>query len=379
MRKRCLIKHIEEALFLFAEQIDDLSVNANLHTYVHPKLQIRHHKLLESVPDFYVRIRPEIVGICGSDMHMTQKNPHNGQIVSSVPMSIPLTGRILGHEGLCQVTKVGEGVTEFAAGDWVVPSSIYHCGSCQVCMEGAPNQCANSRLLGSQIDGLFATEIDVHKNLLFNVSPFALDPDSKLILSALEPLATALQAILTSHRNNTKHLLILGAGPIGAFAALIAKYFYLYETIVVIEPIQKRRELVEEFCSAVFPSVAELLTSIFKDIAFHSVVEACGDLTPIDEILKLMHPRGVMTLMGRAGQPLHLKNVDTLITNAIQIQGCRGQLGGYMEKAANIISANRMPFLKLLHLEHGGLPRLKELLTKSETLSLNYCKLSITL
>lgn len=293
-------------------------------------------------------------------------------------MSIPSIGRILGHEGLCQVSEVGKGVDGYSPGDWVVPSSIYHCGTCQVCIDGALNQCMNSQLLGSQIDGLFATEIDIHKNLLFNVSPFVLDLESDFSLSALEPLATALQALQTSHRDNSTRILILGAGPIGSFTALLAKYAYKYTEIVVIEPIQRRREMVEPFCSATYPTIRDYLECNSTEVAFHSVIEACGDLSSIDQIIELIYPKGVMTLMGRAGKPLKLQSVDFLITKAIQIQGCRGQLGGYMEKAAEILTKNKLPLDKFIHLEKGGLPKLKEFLDNPGTLTSNYCKVAIS-
>jgi threonine dehydrogenase-like Zn-dependent dehydrogenase len=367
-------------LFIYANPIKEvLPGTPDVQKYFFPRLEIHHHELPVEVPDFYVRLRPKIVGICGSDVHMVQKEPNSGQIVSSIPMSIPSYGRILGHEGLCQVSGVGKGVNGYSPGDWVVPSSIYHCGTCQVCIDGALNQCVNSQLLGSQIDGLFATEVDIHKNLLFNVSPFALDLNTPFTLSALEPLATALQALQTARRNNSTRILILGAGPIGSFTALIAKYAYKYTDIVVIEPIQRRRELVEPFCTATYPTLADYLASRSSDITFHTVIEACGDLRAIDQILNLMHPKGVLTLMGRTGQPLKLQTVDLLITKAIQIQGCRGQLGGYMEKAARILTENKLPLNNFIHLEEGGLPKLREYLNNSDTLTLNYCKVSISL
>ena len=51
-------------------------------------------------------------------------------------------GSILGHEGCGTVVKVGEGVSEFAPGDRVVPIYIPECGQCRECKSGITNLCS---------------------------------------------------------------------------------------------------------------------------------------------------------------------------------------------------------------------------------------------
>ena len=70
-------------------------------------------------------------GVCHSDLSAT-----NGTIQMPPPL-------ILGHEAAGTVVEVGEGVTQVAPGDHVVPSFIYMCGKCRFCSAGKPVLCVD--------------------------------------------------------------------------------------------------------------------------------------------------------------------------------------------------------------------------------------------
>ena len=69
--------------------------------------------------------------ICGTDLHILK---------GDVPTCTP--GRILGHEGIGVVDKVGAAVTTFRAGDRVIVSCISSCGKCDYCRRGMYSHCA---------------------------------------------------------------------------------------------------------------------------------------------------------------------------------------------------------------------------------------------
>ncbi|XP_063413478.1 alcohol dehydrogenase class-3-like [Mytilus trossulus] len=64
---------------------------------------------------------------------------------------------ILGHEGAGIVESVGEGVTEFKAGDHVIPSFMGQCNQCRTCKSGKTNVCdvlkGEHYLKGGMLDG----------------------------------------------------------------------------------------------------------------------------------------------------------------------------------------------------------------------------------
>lgn len=68
----------------------------------------------------------------------------------------------VGAEAACEVISVGEGVTNVAAGDRVVPFSAYTCGTCRQCLRGNDNLCENVLgIRGFHVDG-WAQDITNH-------------------------------------------------------------------------------------------------------------------------------------------------------------------------------------------------------------------------
>jgi alcohol dehydrogenase len=81
--------------------------------------------------------------ICGTDLHILK-----GDVGTCKP------GRILGHEGVGTVEKVGPAVTSFRNGDRVLISCISACGRCEYCRRGMYSRCTTGGwILGTEIDG----------------------------------------------------------------------------------------------------------------------------------------------------------------------------------------------------------------------------------
>lgn len=60
---------------------------------------------------------------------------------------------IAGHEGAGIVESIGEGVTEFAPGDTVVPLFLPQCKECSVCLHKTANACKELSMAGTMADG----------------------------------------------------------------------------------------------------------------------------------------------------------------------------------------------------------------------------------
>jgi S-(hydroxymethyl)glutathione dehydrogenase/alcohol dehydrogenase len=76
-----------------------------------------------------VMVRLKATGLCHSDLHMME-----GKGAERFPI-------VFGHEGIGEVTAVGEGVTAFAPGDTVIPYLVPDCGECAFCKSGRTNLC----------------------------------------------------------------------------------------------------------------------------------------------------------------------------------------------------------------------------------------------
>ena len=77
-----------------------------------------------------VLVSVELCGVCGSDLHMVLEG-----------WGAP--GSWQGHEWIGTVAAVGDGVTQWKAGDVVVGGPMVRCGTCAMCVAGRPSLCAD--------------------------------------------------------------------------------------------------------------------------------------------------------------------------------------------------------------------------------------------
>ena len=77
-------------------------------------------------------VRVQACGVCHTDLHYRE-----GAITDEFPF-------LLGHEAAGVVEKVGDGVTNVAAGDFVIIAWRAPCGNCRACLRGRPWYCFDS-------------------------------------------------------------------------------------------------------------------------------------------------------------------------------------------------------------------------------------------
>jgi threonine dehydrogenase-like Zn-dependent dehydrogenase len=158
-----------------------------------------------------VVVAPEAVGICGSDYHIFL-----GELSQDAGGTFP---RIQGHEVGAIIEAVGDGCRrELRVGRRVALLPIHACGECYPCSVGRPNACDNFRLIGVHIDGGLQERFTIGQDQVF---PIAVE-DGGLAAMA-EPVSIAVRAVRRARVAAGEKLVILGAGPIGQCACLVAR------------------------------------------------------------------------------------------------------------------------------------------------------------
>jgi (R,R)-butanediol dehydrogenase / meso-butanediol dehydrogenase / diacetyl reductase len=95
--------------------------------YRHPFVRLE-KSTLGPLKEEDIRVEMLYAGICGTDIHLTEKNRDTGYIKSSAPLSIPANqGRRIGHEGVGRVMETGRMVRHIRAGSYVTFESIIVC------------------------------------------------------------------------------------------------------------------------------------------------------------------------------------------------------------------------------------------------------------
>jgi len=173
--------------------------------------------------------------ICGTDLHILK---------GDVPEVTD--GRILGHEGVGVVEKVGSGVTQFKPGDRVLISCISSCGKCEYCRKGIYSHCTTGGwILGHLIDGTQAEYVRIpHADTSLYLVP-DLDEEGATMLSDIFP--TGFEAgVLNGKVKPGDTVAIVGAGPIG-LAALLTAQFYSPSEIFMVDLDDNRLQVAKKF------------------------------------------------------------------------------------------------------------------------------------
>ena len=157
-----------------------------------------------------VKVDVIAAGICGTDYHI-----YSWDSWSAGRIKTPMT---IGHEFVGRISAIGEGVTSYEIGDRVSAECHIACGECHFCRTGNAHICEKTSIIGVDRPGAFAEEVEVPASNLWRV-PDAI-PDTHA--AVFDPVGNAMHMVSTA-KVTAKNVLIVGGGPIGLFAAAIAK------------------------------------------------------------------------------------------------------------------------------------------------------------
>jgi threonine dehydrogenase-like Zn-dependent dehydrogenase len=179
--------------------------------------------------DGEVVIRPEAVGLCGSDFHYFLG--HIGSVEDS-----QLYPRVLGHEAAGTVEAVGPGCPpHLRVGERVAMWPLVACGHCYPCRIRRENACANISLIGVHIDGALQERLRIPASQVFPVG------DREPALAALiEPVSIAVRAVVRGRVAEGEKVVVFGAGPIGQAIAVAA--IDRGASVLLVDRVQSRLE-----------------------------------------------------------------------------------------------------------------------------------------
>jgi threonine dehydrogenase-like Zn-dependent dehydrogenase len=156
-----------------------------------------------------VLVRPEAVGLCGSDFHY---------FTGDIGLPMQLYPRIQGHEAAGVIEDVGPDCPPgLHAGRRVAIWPLVACGTCYPCRIGRHNVCTNINLVGVHRDGA------LQEHLLLSASQvFPVDSDDAALAALIEPVSIAVQAVKRGRVAAGEKAVVFGAGPIGQSIAVAA-------------------------------------------------------------------------------------------------------------------------------------------------------------
>ena len=264
--------------------------------------------------DVLVKVR--IASICGTDVHI-----HDWTRWAQHRFTPP---RIIGHEFVGNVAKIGGEVAHVKVGDRVSAESHLTCGYCYPCNNGYSEVCRNSKLLGVDHDGTFAEFLVLPEHVLWKNDPKI--PDEWATIQ--EPFGNAVDTVLAEDVS-AKTVLILGAGPIGLFATGIARACGA-SLVIVSDPNNYRLAISKKMGAhiAVNPrrqDVTELVMEATKNGGVDVVLEFSGNNQALNQGLKVITPGGRISILGIYERRVNIDLNKEVIFKKIRIYGITGR------------------------------------------------------
>jgi alcohol dehydrogenase len=241
--------------------------------------------------------------ICGTDLHILK-----GDVPSCRP------GRILGHEGVGIVDKVGAAVTAFKPGDRVLISCVSACGKCVYCRKQMYSHCTTGGwILGNTIDGTQAEFVRIpYADTSLYPIPEGADEEALVMLSDILPTGFEC-GVLNGKIQPGSTVAIVGSGPIGLAALLTAQFFSPAE-IIMIDLDDNRLEMAKRFGATSIVNSAdgkavETLMKMTGSRGVDTAIEAVGIPATFEMCEKIVAPGGNIANIGVHGQKvaLHLE------------------------------------------------------------------------
>ncbi len=222
-------------------------------------------------------------------------------------------GSVLGHEIVGDVVAVGAEVRGFAPGDRVVVPHHVPCGSCRLCLAGAPTQCA--AFLENQLaPGGFSEQILVRRRAVEAAArriPGPIGDDDAVFL---EPAACVLRGIdrsglvAAAAASGEGVTAVLGGGSMGLLHLLLLRALPVRLRVVVSDPLPERRERALALGADAAVEPGEALVGALRESVSEgadAVFDCVGGGRIAAEALAALRPGGTAVLFAHAepGEP----------------------------------------------------------------------------
>ena len=242
---------------------------------------------LDDVPDLnpqegWVKIKIDTVGICGTDVHITQ-----GLFPATPP-------QVLGHEASGIISEVGIGVDKKRIGERVTINTSSSCGNCKNCIDWTISRCENA-----ERSTPFFSEFSFAPNQNAIKIPDDLDLE---IACMTEPASCCLSGLKMLSNLENSRALVIGGLIMGQFCAGLLKTHGAKE-VIMSEPIKSRREISKDMNVDILhdpkeSNLEEFIDDLTDSKGIDIAIEAVGKPELVDKCIKISKPGGQVLMLG---------------------------------------------------------------------------------
>ncbi len=257
-----------------------------------------------------IKVKVLATSICGTDYHI-----YSWDRWSAGRVKPP---RIMGHEFAGEVVEVGADVTNLKVGDYISGESHWVCGYCRQCLLNERHVCANTRILGVDVDGCFAPYVVVPQGSAWK-NDRSIPPHLACIQ---DPLGNAIHATLAGEVVG-RSVAVLGCGPIGIFAVAVARAAGA-STVYATDTRDYRLDLAKKLGATETLNVTrddlEKFIAERTDGGVDVVLEMSGAPIAIQQAMRIARRGGRVSLMGIPAQKVELDMAEDMIFKGLNVQ-----------------------------------------------------------
>jgi (R,R)-butanediol dehydrogenase/meso-butanediol dehydrogenase/diacetyl reductase len=244
-----------------------------------------------------VLIRPLWCGICGTDLHEYAMGPI---VIPASPHRLngSVLPQVLGHEFSAEVVQTGPGVTTVSAGERVSIMPLLYCGTCYYCRRGLNHLCQSMACIGLSYDWGGIAELAVVP--ASHVTPLP-ETVSDLQGALVEPAAVAAYGVDVAQVRPGDTVLITGAGPIGALAALYAAQLGARVVISEVNPVRAKLAAGLDVGEVVDPTQLDVvgwLKDTTEGVGADAVIECSGNERALQTAIDAVRSAGRISQTG---------------------------------------------------------------------------------
>ena len=282
-----------------------------------------------------VLVKIKAAGICGSDVGIY----HGTNAAATYP-------RVIGHELAGIVESIPENNKNgIKVGDRVVVDPYLYCGHCYPCRIGRTNCCTDLKVLGVHVDGGMA-EYYCHPADMLIKTPEGMSWEQAAMA---EPLTISLHGIHRGGLQAGEYCAIIGAGPIGLVAGMVAQAYGAHA--ILLDLVQERLDFakslgIEYVINSGKEDPVERIKEITGGEMAHQVMECSGANPAIRQTFDLVSNAGRITLTGWPKKETSLPT-DVITKKEIDIRGARTSAGEF-EEALDLINSRKVDMMKIL-------------------------------
>ncbi len=263
-----------------------------------------------------VLVRVRAGGICGTDLHIEGWDPW-----AASRMHPP---RIIGHEFCGTVVRVGPGVHDVSPGDFISGESHVNCGRCHLCRRGEAHICEALQLIGVDRDGAFAEYVTLPAQNAWKMPPGT----PVEVAAVMDPFGNAVHTAFAADLR-TRTVLIMGCGPIGLCAILVARRAGASSVVAVdVNPYRLRlagRVGADRVLDARTEDVPRVVRGLTDGAGADVLLEFSGNAQGLRTGLAALRNGGFAALLGLPGRPVELDLANEVIFKGIRLQGIFGR------------------------------------------------------